>query len=106
MQFIEGMTGLDTPKLKKALENDLEREISETLGEAKDMMAVQTPILRKVLRKKAQEIFRAEGINEGEKKGKLKDARRMLSRGMKISVIADITELPEEEIRNLQSEAE
>jgi hypothetical protein len=98
MQFIEGMTGLDTPQLKNALE----REINETLGEAKDMMAVQTPTLRKVLRKKAQEIFRAEGINEGKKEA----ARRMLSRGMKIGVIADITELPEEEIRNLQNEAE
>jgi hypothetical protein len=100
MEFIEGMTALNTPKLKSALENDMDQEIRETLGEAKDMMTVHTPILRKVLRKKAQEVFRAEGVSEGKKE----DARRMLARGMEIDVIADITELPEKEIRNLQNE--
>jgi predicted transposase/invertase (TIGR01784 family) len=66
---------------------------------------VQTPILRKVLWEKAQEMFRAEGVNDGKKEGKLEVAKRMLSRGTGIDVIADITELPEEEIRNLQNEA-
>jgi predicted transposase/invertase (TIGR01784 family) len=114
MQFIEGITGLNTPKLKNALENDLDQEITEMLGGAKDMTAVQTPILRKVLRRKAQEMFRAEGMNEGKKEGKeegkkegkLEDARRMLARGMEIDVIVDVTELPEEEIRNLQNETQ
>jgi hypothetical protein len=95
MQFIEGMTGLETVKLKNELKKDLEREINELLGEVKDMMTVQTPILRKVLKKKAQEAFKTEG--------KLEAARRMLSRGMTIDVITDVTELSEEKIRNLQS---
>jgi hypothetical protein len=94
MQFIEGMSGLSTAKLKGALKKDMEQEITEMLGEVTNM-AVQTPILRKILRKKAQEIFKTEG--------KLEDARKMLSRGMEIDVIADITELPEETIRHLQS---
>jgi hypothetical protein len=96
MQFIEGMTGLTTAKLKSALGNDLEQEITEMLGEAKDMTTVQTPILRKILRKKAQEIFKIEE--------KFDTARRMLSRGMEVDVIADVTELPEKEIRSLQNE--
>jgi phosphotransacetylase len=69
------------------------------LGEVKDMTTVQTPLLRKALRNVAKEIFRA----EGEAERKLKDARRMLSRGMEIDVIADVTELSEETIRNLQN---
>jgi predicted transposase/invertase (TIGR01784 family) len=103
MQFIEGMTALSAAKLKNALKNDMEQEIMEMLGEMKDMKTVQTPILRNILRKKAQEIFRAEGVVEGEAARKLKDARRMLSRGIEINVIADVTELSEEEIRNLQN---
>jgi hypothetical protein len=95
MQFIEGMTGLRTAKLKRALKNDLEQEIMEMLGEVKDMTTVQTPILKKVLQNVAKEIFKTEG--------KLEDARRMLSRGMGIDVIVDVTELPEETIRNLQN---
>jgi hypothetical protein len=102
MQFIEGMTGLSTAKLKNALKNDLEQEIMEMLGEVKDMATVQTPILRKALRNVAKEIFRAEGKAEGEFERKLKIARKMLSRGMKIDVIADVTELPKEEILKLQ----
>jgi hypothetical protein len=104
MQFIEGMTGLSTAKLKSALGNDLEQEITEMLGEAKNMTTVQTPILRKVLKKVAQDIFKAEGRTEGETERKIKDARRMLSRGIGIDVIADVTELSEEKIRSLQNE--
>jgi hypothetical protein len=94
MQFIEGMSGLSTAKLKSALKNDLEREVTDML-EGVTNITVQTPILRKILRKKAQEAFKTEG--------KLEDARKMLSRGMGIDVIAEITELPEKTIRNLQS---
>jgi hypothetical protein len=94
MQFIEGMTGLETVKLKNELKKDLEREINELLGEVKDMTTVQTPILRKVLKKKAQEAFEA----KGETKGKLEAARRMLSRGMTLDIIMDVTGLSEKEI--------
>jgi hypothetical protein len=94
MQFIEGMAGLSTAKLKGALKNDLEREVTDMLGDVTNI-TVQTPILRKILRKKAQEAFKTEG--------KLEDARKMLSRGMGIDVIAEITELPEKTIRTLQS---
>jgi hypothetical protein len=99
MQFIEGMTGLSAKNLKSALKNDLEQEIMEMLGEVKDMTTVRTPLLRKALQNVAKEIFRA----EGEAERKLKDARRMLSHGIGIDVIADVTELPLEEIRNLQN---
>jgi hypothetical protein len=95
MQFIEGMAGLNTAKMKGALKKDLEQEIMEMLGEGDNLMTLQTPILRKILRKKVQEIFKIEG--------KLEDARRMLSRGMGIDVIVDVTELPEETIRNLEN---
>jgi hypothetical protein len=103
MQFIEGMTGLSTAKLKSALRNDLEQEIMKMLGEVKDMTTVRTPLLRKALKKAAQDIFRAEGKNEGETERKFKDARRMLLRGIGIDVIADVTELSEEEVRSLQN---
>jgi hypothetical protein len=95
MQFIEGMTGLSTKKLKNALKNELEQGIMEMLGEVKDMTTVQTPLLRKALRNVAKEIFKTEG--------KLEAAREMLSRGMGIDVIAGVTKLPEETIRNLQN---
>ena len=95
MQFIEGMTGLSTAKLKSALKNELEQGIMEMLGEVKDMTTVQTPLLRKALRNVAKEIFRTEG--------RVDTARKMLSRGMEINVIADVTDLPEETIRNLQN---
>jgi hypothetical protein len=99
MQFIEGMAGLNTPRLKRALKNDLEQGIMEKLREVNDMRTVRTPILRTALRNAAQEIFRAEGKAEE----KLETARRMLSRGMGIDVISDVTELPEEEIRGLEN---
>jgi hypothetical protein len=95
MQFIEGMTGLSTAKLKSALKNEMEQGIMEMLGEVKDMTTVQTPLLRKALRNVAKEIFRTEV--------KLEDAKEMLLRGMGIDVIAAITKLPEETIRNLQN---
>jgi hypothetical protein len=98
MQFIEGMTGLSTAKLKSALKNELEQGIMERLGEVKDMTTVQTPLLRKALRNVAKEIFRTEGKTEE----KFETARKMLSRGMGIDVIMDVTELPEEEILLLQ----
>jgi hypothetical protein len=101
MQFIEGMTGLSTAKLKSALKNELEQGIMEMLGEVKDMTTVQTPLLRKALRNAAKEIFRAEGKTEGDVERKLKIAEKMLSRGMGIDVIADVTELSEEEIHKL-----
>jgi hypothetical protein len=97
MQFIEGMTGLNAAKLKNELKKDLEDGINDLLGEVKDMTAVQTPILKKVLKKKAQEVFRAAGKVEG----KLEDAQRMLSRGMPMDVIKDITQLAEEEVHSL-----
>jgi hypothetical protein len=98
LQFIEGMAGLRTTNLKSALKSDLEQEISKMLGKGKDMKIPQTPILRKILRKKAQETFLAEGKAEG----KLECARRMLSRGIELEIITDVTELSEEEIRNLR----
>jgi predicted transposase/invertase (TIGR01784 family) len=107
MQFIEGMTDLSTPKLKSALKNDLEQGITAILGEGTDMIAtVRTPILRKILRKKAQEMFKAEGKTEGILERKLEDARRMLSRGIELAVVADVTELSEKEIRKQCLQAE
>jgi hypothetical protein len=103
MQFIEGMTGLNTARLKSALKNELEREIMGMLGEVKDVATVRTPLLRQALRNAAKEIFRAEGKAEGEVERKLKDARRMFSHGIGIDIISDVTELSEEEIRNLQN---
>jgi hypothetical protein len=96
MQFIEGMTGLSTSKLKNALENEMEQNI--LFEEAKNMETVQTPILKKILRKMAKKAYRDEATTDA----KLEDARRMLSRGMEVDVIADVTELSEEKIRQLQ----
>jgi hypothetical protein len=99
MQFIEGMANLNMPMLKNALQKDLEQDITEMFGEEKSMNTVQAPILRKILRKKAQETLRA----EGKAAEKIESARRMLSRGVEIDIIADITELTHDEIHHLQN---
>jgi hypothetical protein len=54
--------------------------------------------LEKVLYKILKKAYRDEGRAEA----KLEDARRMLLRGMEVDFISDITELPEEKIRQLQ----
>ena len=43
----------------------------------------------------------AEGIEKGQKKEKINNARRMLEKGYPIEDIAEITELTEEEIKNI-----
>jgi predicted transposase/invertase (TIGR01784 family) len=45
-----------------------------------------------------------EGIEEGILEGKMKDARKMLAKNLSEDFIADITELPLEEIKKLKSE--
>lgn len=42
-----------------------------------------------------------EGIKEGEKQGKLAVAKKLLKKGISIDEIAEITELPKEEIKKL-----
>ena len=49
----------------------------------------------------AREEGREEGIEQGERLGKLETARKMLSRGMDIALIIDLTGLSEDEIKSL-----
>ncbi len=42
------------------------------------------------------------GMEQGERQGKLETARKMISRGMEIAVIADLTGLPEDDIKALR----
>lgn len=51
---------------------------------------------------RAAKKAKKDGIIEG----KIKDAKRMLSKGMDIALISEITELPEEKIIQLQEEGE
>jgi hypothetical protein len=51
------------------------------------------------LKKEKQQIFQA-----GKIEGKLDDAQVMLSKGMEVSLISEITSLPESQIQQLKSE--
>ena len=51
---------------------------------------------------KGREKGREEGLEQGERLGKLDTARKMLDRGMDIVLIADLTGLPEDEIKALR----
>ena len=51
---------------------------------------------------KGREKGREEGLEQGERLGKLDTARKMLVRGMDIVLIADLTGLPEDEIKALR----
>ena len=51
---------------------------------------------------KGIEKGREEGREQGERLGKLETARKMLARGMDVSLIADLTGLPEDEIKVLR----
>jgi len=122
VQFIEGMVNLNTRKFVK----ELEKEIDNLLGkEAASMFEVRTPILKKVLERKACEWARAEGIAEGKAEGiaegkaegiaegkaegkaegiaewKIETIRRMFARKMKLDVIAAATGYSVEEVESL-----
>jgi hypothetical protein len=88
VQFIEGMINLGTRKWLKEFEQGI-----EDLFQGVKSVPVKTPLLRKVLAKKSYEWGKVEGKRE--------TARLMLARKMKLDVIADLTGLPEEEIRGL-----
>ena len=47
---------------------------------------------------------KAEGKAEGILEGKMKDARKMLAKNMDEDLVADITELPLEQIKKLEAE--
>ena len=43
-----------------------------------------------------------EGLREGEQKGRIETAKAMLARGMEISLISEITDLPEAQLLQLK----
>ena len=58
------------------------------------------------LKKERKEIFekgKMEGKIEGKTEGKVEVAKGMLSKGMQISLISEITALPKEQIEQLKS---
>ena len=91
-QFIEGITNLSAINLRKEFDKEMDGIFEET-----GPMQVRTPILRKVLRRKAKEWIRAEGKAEE----KMEIVHRMVARGMDIKDISSLTDVPEEEIRPL-----
>ncbi|MDR1874427.1 MAG: hypothetical protein LBQ90_05350, partial [Synergistaceae bacterium] len=117
-EFIEGITRLSAEKLVEEFEKEMEGLLEEVKS-----MPVTAPIMEKVLKKKSYERGRAEGEAEGEARGKaegealgeargkaegahlkaLETARLMLERNMDIDVIADLTGLSEDEVRELES---
>ncbi|MCL0106647.1 hypothetical protein M1N78_02955, partial [Peptococcaceae bacterium] len=64
-------------------------------------------IIWKVLNEKAKKaVFQKgvqEGIQEGIQKGKLEVAKKLIARGMEVKEVAEIAELPEEEIKKLMN---
>jgi hypothetical protein len=92
--FIEGITDLRTEKLIK----EFDRDLSDAFDEEGKTMTTMTPIVKRVLRKKALEWAKAEGMYFKS----LETARLMLDRDMKIDVIADLTGLSVEEVNSLR----
>ena len=102
VQFIEGMSALSTSSMTR----ELEKEIDTILGEV-EPVEVLTPIVKRVIRKRAYRWAREEGIAEGETRGKaegilqekVETAWRMLGRGMEIGLVAELIGLSEEDLK-------
>ena len=86
-------------QLPEVLERRLEEELPEITG-GKSMPYVTS--WERMAAERAAKKAKKDGIIEG----KIKDAKRMLSKGMDIALISEITELPEEKIIQLQEEGE
>ena len=126
---MDGITNLRAATLLQ----EMEQEIDDLLEEV-ETMPVMTPVFSKVMERKSYEWGEAKGRLEGEAKGrfegeakgrfegeakgrfegeakgrleeKKQTARAMLARGMELDLIADLTGLPEEEIRTLTGSSE
>jgi hypothetical protein len=100
IHFIEGVTRLSAKKLL----DDFEKEVDIFFMEV-ESMSVTTPIVDKVLKKRSYEWGRAQGKAEGKAEGlhlkAVETARLMLERGMAVDLIADLTKLSEDEVREL-----
>lgn len=53
------------------------------------------------LKKEGREEGREEGRKEGVELAKLQTVRRMLEKGMALSLVAELVDLPEEQVRRL-----
>jgi predicted transposase/invertase (TIGR01784 family) len=93
VQFIDGMSRISTIKWLKELEDEIDNMLMEVKS-----MEVMTPVLGKVLRKRAKEWFRAEGKAEGIAEERTEMARRMFACGMELDVIAKVTGYTIEEL--------
>ena len=53
---------------------------------------------------KDREQFFQNGLREGEQKGRIETAKAMLAKGMEITLISEITNLPEAQLLQLKEE--
>jgi predicted transposase/invertase (TIGR01784 family) len=71
------------------------------------MFATKLEQYREELKREARQDGKKEGMEEGLEKGReeraLRVARRLLERGESISDVAEITELSEERVRDIQA---
>lgn len=94
----------------KIICNDLTKENFDSVvnilenSSPEEVETLITSNLAKTLRK-AQEDAKLQGLAEGNKQKQIEIAKRMLQRNLPLDAIADITELPLEEISKLATEA-
>ena len=82
---------------KRIDESDYQ-ELEHVYKDAEEVRAM----LITALEKEREQIFK-QGIEKGIEKGKYEDAKIMFAKGMSVSLVSEITGLPEKELLKLQS---
>ncbi|MCL0077487.1 hypothetical protein M1N61_00210 [Peptococcaceae bacterium] len=104
-KFVESLMYLPEEVNIKLVE-EIEKEYNLG-GERRMGLDGDKSIIWKVLNEKAEKaVFQKgvqEGIQEGIQKGKLEVAKKLIARGMEVKEVAEIAELPEEEIKKLMN---
>ncbi|MCL0028409.1 hypothetical protein M1M88_01705 [Peptococcaceae bacterium] len=100
-KFVESLMYLPEEVNIKLVE-EIEKEYNLG-GERRMGLDGDKSIIWKVLNEKAEKAVFQKGVQEGIQESKLEVAKKLIVRGMEVKEVAEIAELPEEEIKKLMN---